>query len=128
MSSILHQRGFARVPGHRLVDVAAGVGPAEPELEAFVIGQYRCFARLGEGGMGVVYKARHMHLERLSAVKVLLPRTASQPDAVKLFRREAMLASSINHPNSVIIYDFGEVGDKLFYLAMEFIQGRTLGK
>jgi serine/threonine protein kinase len=117
---------FCRVDGHRLVDADAGMGPAEPELEAFVIGQYRCFARLGEGGMGVVYKARHLHLERLSAIKVLLPQTASRPDAVKLFRREAMLASSINHPNSVIIYDFGEVGAKLFYLAMEFIQGRTL--
>jgi len=93
-----------------------------------MIGQYRCFARLGEGGMGVVYKAHHVHLERLSAVKVLLPQTAILPDAVKMFRREARLASSINHPNSVIIYDYGEVSAQLFYLAMEFIQGRTLAE
>lgn len=76
--------------------------------------------------MGVVYKARHIHLDRLSAVKVLLPEAALLPDAVKLFRREARLASSINHPNSVLIYDYGEFGTRLFYLAMEFIPGRSL--
>ena len=76
--------------------------------------------------MGMVYKAYHVHLQRLSAVKVLLPQTAIIPDSVRMFRREAQLASSINHPNSVIIYDYGEVGANLFYLAMEFIPGKSL--
>ena len=74
----------------------------------------------------MVYKAYHVHLQRLSAVKVLLPQTAIIPDSVRMFRREAQLASSINHPNSVIIYDYGEVGADLFYLAMEFIPGKSL--
>jgi serine/threonine-protein kinase len=98
------------------------------EIGPFTIGQYRCFARLGEGGMGVVYKARHQHLDRLSAVKVLLPETAHLPEAVSRFRREAQIASSINHPNSVVIYDYGEVSEQLFYLAMEFIAGKSLAQ
>lgn len=124
------EKVFCRFDGYRLVEVASNSESSEQpsEIEPFVIGQYYCFAHLGEGGMGLVYKARHVHLERLSAVKVLLPQTAIQPDAVKMFRREAQLASSINHPNSVTIYDYGEVGAKLFYLAMEFIQGRNLAE
>ena len=119
---------FCRFDGARLVLVTTAHQPPDQtaEMEPFLIGQYRCFARLGEGGMGIVYKAQHIHLKRLSAVKVLLPQTALIPDAVRMFRREAQLASSINHPNSVIIYDYGEVDAHLFYLAMEFIPGKSL--
>src|SRR5205085_2930143 len=62
------------------------------------------------------------------AIKVLLPQTAMLPDAVQMFRREAQLASSINHPNSVVIYDYGEMEASLFYLAMEFIAGASLAE
>jgi serine/threonine protein kinase len=118
---------WCRVDGASLVAVPGGAArPPEPEVSPFLIGQYQCFARVGAGGMGMVYKARHVLLDRVSAVKVLLPQAALQPDAVQLFRREARLASSINHPNSVIIYDYGETGPSLFYLAMEYINGRTL--
>jgi serine/threonine-protein kinase len=78
--------------------------------------------------MGIVYKGEHLLLRRLSAIKVLLPQTALLPDAVQMFRREAQLASSINHPNSVIIYDYGELDANLFYLAMEFIAGSSLAE
>ena len=112
--------------GQRLIDVKKD---KPEEMEPVLIGQYKCFARLGEGGMGIVYKAQHIHLDRLSAVKVLLPQIATMlPNAVQMFRREARLASSINHPNSVIIYDYGEVGTSLFYLAMEFIHGKSLAE
>ncbi|HKS41011.1 MAG TPA: serine/threonine-protein kinase, partial [Blastocatellia bacterium] len=119
---------FCHSDGTRLVEISPPPKPIKPdsEIEPFIIGQYRCFARLGEGGMGMVYKAYHVHLQRLSAVKVLLPQTAIIPDSVRMFRREAQLASSINHPNSVIIYDYGEVDANLFYLAMEFIPGKSL--
>ncbi|HST20580.1 MAG TPA: serine/threonine-protein kinase, partial [Blastocatellia bacterium] len=119
---------FCHSDGTRLVEISPPPKPIkhDSEIEPFIIGQYRCFARLGEGGMGMVYKAYHVHLQRLSAVKVLLPQTAIIPDSVKMFRREAQLASSINHPNSVIIYDYGEVDANLFYLAMEFIPGKSL--
>jgi serine/threonine protein kinase len=112
--------------GQRLIEVKKD---KPEEMEPVLIGQYKCFARLGEGGMGIVYKAHHIHLDRLSAVKVLLPQIAAMlPNAVQMFRREARLASSINHPNSVIIYDYGEVGTSLFYLAMEFIHGESLAQ
>jgi serine/threonine-protein kinase len=100
--------------------------PPEGSLDPFVVGQYRCVERLGEGGMGVVYRAQHLHLDRPSAVKVLLPRGREHAVAAELFRREARLASLINHPNSVTIYDFGEVDGALLYLAMELVAGRTL--
>jgi serine/threonine-protein kinase len=120
---------FCRYDGEKLIEMK----PPPPAVDALqmppiVIGQYRCFARLGEGGMGVVYKAQHIHLKRLSAIKVLLPQTAMLPDAVQMFRREAQLASSINHPNSVVIYDYGEMETSLFYLAMEFIAGTSLAE
>lgn len=106
-----------------------GAGPVLPTGSAmapFVVGQYQCFARLGEGGMGMVYKARHVTLDRVAAIKVLLPHIAGRESAVLRFQREARLASSINHPNSVFIYDYGELDSSLFYLAMEFIEGQPL--
>ncbi|HXG66676.1 MAG TPA: protein kinase [Blastocatellia bacterium] len=121
---------YCRYDGEKLVEIRE-VNRQEPTptlMEPILIGQYSCFARLGEGGMGVVYKARHVHLGRVCAVKVLLPQVAAHEHAVKLFRREAQLASSINHPNSVTIYDFGELEQNLLYLAMEFIQGRSLAE
>ncbi len=122
---------FCRFDGQPLIEVKKPRESDEQpdEMEPIVIGQYSCFARLGEGGMGVVYKARHVHLDRLSAVKVLLPQmTALLPDAVQMFRREARLASSITHPNIVLIYDYGELDKKLFYLAMEFLLGKSLAE
>lgn len=95
-------------------------------IDPFTVGQYTCFERLGEGGMGMVYKARHTNLDREAAVKVLSPSAMVAPDAIELFQREARLASQINHPNSVFIYDYGNVSDALFYLVMEFIDGQSL--
>ena len=95
-------------------------------IDPFSVGQYTCFERLGEGGMGMVYKARHNNLEKEAAVKVLSPAAMVSPDAIELFEREAKLASQINHPNSVFIYDHGNVGQALFYLVMEYIDGQSL--
>jgi serine/threonine-protein kinase len=120
---------FCRYDGEKLNEMKTPPPAVDaPQMSPIVIGQYRCFARLGEGGMGIVYKAQHVHLKRLSAIKVLLPQTAMLPDAVQMFRREAQLASSINHPNSVVIYDYGELDASLFYLAMEFIAGTSLAE
>lgn len=119
---------FCRNDGSRLVLIPASetsVNVAE-EIEPFMIAQYQCFARLGEGGMGLVYKARDLELQRLAAVKVLLPKTRNLDEAARLFRREAQLASSINHPNIVTVYSCGETNVKLLYMAMEFIEGRSL--
>ncbi len=94
-------------------------------MDAFTLGTYHCLERLGEGGMGVVYRARHTSLGRACAVKVLLPGRVLDAEAMALFHREAQLAAQINHPHSVTIYDFG-AAEGLLYLAMELIEGPSL--
>jgi hypothetical protein len=101
--------------------------PAEREpFQPFAIGPYECVEHLGEGAMGIVYKARHAERSRMCAVKVLSPDLAERPDAAAQFRREAELAARIQHPNTVLVYDFGELEGGLLYLVMELLEGRSL--
>jgi Tol biopolymer transport system component/tRNA A-37 threonylcarbamoyl transferase component Bud32 len=90
-----------------------------------VLGHYELLDKLGEGGMGVVYKARDKHLDRLLAVKLLrADRVADQARKLR-FVQEAKAASALNHPNIVTIYDIAE-DDGLDFIAMELVPGRTL--
>ncbi|MBL8679058.1 MAG: protein kinase [Myxococcales bacterium] len=114
----------ASVPGGARSSAATQRQPAE--FRPFSIGAYQCFEQLGEGAMGIVYKARHEASDRLCAVKVLVPDLAERPDAAAQFRREAALAASVQHPNTVVVYDFGELDGGLLYLVMELLDGRTL--
>jgi len=121
-------RDGAVVRDPTIVDAHGGGGPstmAPPPMAAFTLGTYECLERLGEGGMGVVYRARHTTLGRPCAVKVLLPQRVLDAEAMTQFQREAQLAAQINHPHSVTIYDFG-AADGLLYLAMELIEGPSL--
>jgi serine/threonine-protein kinase len=77
--------------------------------------------------MGAVYLARHRHMERLCAVKVLHAKLSDDREALERFTREARNASRIGHPNVCTVYDFGKTPDGLVYLAMEYVEGRTLG-
>jgi serine/threonine protein kinase len=81
----------------------------------------------GSGGMGTVYRARHLHLERTVALKVLAAELASSPDFRERFLRESRTAASIHHPNIVTIHDAGEA-DGLLYIAMQYIGGTDLGE
>jgi serine/threonine-protein kinase len=86
--------------------------------------KYRLDERLGEGGMGTVYRATHLLIERPVAVKVLNPRLVADETAKERFRREARAAGRLQHTNAVAVTDFGETRDGLAYLVMELLEGR----
>ncbi len=90
------------------------------------LGHYRMESKLGEGGMGVVYKARDTHLERAVAIKVLAAEAVTNPERKKRFVLEARAASALNHPNIVTVYDIDTV-DGIDFIAMEYVAGATLG-
>jgi non-specific serine/threonine protein kinase len=87
-------------------------------------GPYRILEKIGEGGMGEVYRGQDARLQRTVAVKVLSPRLATV-DRLERFELEARAASALNHPNILTIYDVGRHGDTAFF-AMEWVDGRTL--
>ena len=109
---------------------AVGIGGDGPDgtIDGMIgrrIGRFEIVDRLGEGGMGAVYRARDRHLERDVAVKVLLPEAAGNAEWRRRFMREAKAASGLNHPNIVHVYDVDEADGELF-IAMEYIAGKTL--
>ncbi|HET6283209.1 MAG TPA: protein kinase [Polyangia bacterium] len=91
-----------------------------------VAGKFAVEAVIGAGAMGTVYRVRHLALERTVALKVLHPDLARDKGFVERFKREARAASRLDHPNSIRVLDFGEEGDSFLYIAMEYVDGRTL--
>lgn len=91
-------------------------------------GRYKIERQIGEGGMGVVYLARHSVIEKLVAVKVLRSEVASSESVVKRFVQEARAASKIGHPNIIDVTDFGTTDEGLTYQVMEYLQGKTLAR
>lgn len=89
------------------------------------LGRYQVERRLGEGGMGKVYLARHALLRRPTAIKVLESAAASE-EAMARFEREVQVSSSLSHPNTIEIYDYGHSSHGDFYYAMEYVRGPTL--
>ncbi len=94
-------------------------------LEAKHLGQYTLDEKLGEGGMGVVYRAHHDMLQRPTAVKFLTPEKTND-QALARFEREVQLTSKLNHPNTIAIYDYGRTPENIFYYAMEYLDGTDL--
>jgi serine/threonine protein kinase len=89
------------------------------------LGQYVLENKIGEGGMGAVYRARHAFLRRPTAVKLILSEVAS-PDMLARFEREVQLTSQLTHPNTIAIYDYGRTPEGVFYYAMEYLPGLPL--
>ena len=89
------------------------------------IGHYEIIEKIGEGGMGAVYKARDIHLDRSVALKMLPGESVAHPERKRRFALEAKAASALNHPNIITIYDI-DVADGVDFIAMEYVAGHTL--
>lgn len=101
----------------------------EQLIGQIVDGKYRVEQKLGQGGMGAVYRATHLGTTRPVALKVITPQFMANPEFVERFKREAKTAGLLMHPNVVNVTDFGfaDVGsDRIAYLVMEYLHGRTL--
>lgn len=95
--------------------------------EPILDGRYQLERRLGQGGMGVVFKARHIFLKTQHAIKIILPDlVGNDPNLVTRFRQEALAAAAIRHQNIIAVTDFGVVRGTMPFLVMEFVQGRSL--
>jgi serine/threonine-protein kinase len=109
---------------------AAGMGhhqaPPDPLVGKTLVGRYFVEKKLGEGGMGAVYKAKHITLEKEVALKVLHAEFSRKGDLVERFLQEAKAASRIRHENVIDISDFGTTPDGSVFFAMEFLEGRDL--
>jgi serine/threonine-protein kinase len=100
--------------------------PADPLIGTTLDEKYRLDERLGTGGMGTVYRATHLLIDRPVAVKVLNPRYVEDEAAQTRFRREARAAGRLQHANAVTVTDFGSTSSGLVYIVMELLEGRTL--
>ncbi|MCA1577325.1 MAG: protein kinase [Acidobacteria bacterium] len=111
----------ASLPTVRLFDV-------DPLVGHMIDGKYELVAKLGEGGMSVVYRARRAHIGDDVAVKILLGKFVKDEAALARFRREARAAAMLRHPNVITIHDFGETDDDHApaYIVMEFVRGTPL--
>ena len=90
-----------------------------------IIGNYRVLKKLGEGGMGTVYLARDLSLEREVALKIISPELARNPSLMARFRVEAIAQAKLNHTNITVIHSFDQQKD-VYYIVMEFVDGKTL--
>src|SRR5215217_7913979 len=89
-------------------------------------GQYHIESMLGKGGMGAVYRARHILLGDRVAIKVLPPEVRTNAEWLRRFRREGQAARRFRHPNSVTVYDLRTSADGTIYMVMEYVEGHTL--
>jgi serine/threonine protein kinase len=108
---------YANVASQRRLD--------KVESQLRQLGQYSLEEKIGEGSMGVVYRARHALMRRDTAVKLLLPELANE-NSVARFQREVHLTCQLAHPNTIQIYDYGHTPEGIFYYAMELLNGLNL--
>jgi len=100
---------------------------ADPLIGMVIAERYRILEAIGRGGMGVVYRVEHARIGKLMALKLLTGELSRDAQQVARFKREALLASKLSHPNTVQVFDFG-TSDTMVYLAMELLRGEDLAK
>jgi len=98
----------------------------DPFVGKIIDGRYEIQMRIGEGGMGVVYKARQTPLDRVIALKMLNSQMATDPNWVQRFYNEAKACSRLQHPNTIRMFDFGQTPDGRLFMTMEFLDGVSL--
>ncbi|HWN71863.1 MAG TPA: protein kinase, partial [Haliangium sp.] len=98
----------------------------DPLVGKVIDGRFEVIERVGEGGMGVVYKVRQVPIGRIVAMKVLSQEMAGDPNWVMRFEREARASSQLQHPNTVRMFDFGKTREGRLFMTMEFLDGRSL--
>ena len=98
----------------------------DPFVGKVIDGRYEIQARVGEGGMGVVYKSRQISIDRVIALKMLNAQMAADPQWVQRFYNEAKACSRLQHPNTIRMFDFGQTSDGRLFMTMEFLDGVSL--
>ena len=98
----------------------------DPMVGTVIAGKYRLDGVIGRGGMGAVYRATHVMLNKTVAVKTIKPDLIESAEMVQRFQREARAATGLEHPNIVAVYDLGQAEDGALYIAMEFVNGVNL--
>jgi serine/threonine-protein kinase len=111
---------FCAVDGEVLEDDPSSI------VDTVLDGQYQIESMLGKGGMGAVYKARHILLGDRVAIKILPAEVRNNAEWLRRFRREGQAARRFRHPNSVTVYDLRTASDGTIYMVMEYVEGRTL--
>ena len=99
----------------------------DPYIGKTLAGKYEVLSLLGRGGMSVVYKVRHLYMNRLEALKMLRVELTSDSDALQRFQREATAVAGLRHVNVVTVLEFGVLDDDTPFLSMEFLEGKDLG-
>jgi serine/threonine protein kinase len=107
-------------------DLISGQTETDPLLGRVVNDRYRIVEQIGHGGMGRVYKAQQSPLDRIVALKVLGAGHDRDPNFYKRFFLEASVTAKLTHPNTITLYDYGRTDDGIFFIAMEYLNGRTL--
>ena len=107
---------------------SSAVAEADPLLGRIVNDRYRIVETIGQGGMGRVYKALQSPLDRTVALKILAAGHDRDPNFYKRFFLEASVTAKLTHPNTITLYDYGRTEDGIFFIAMEYLDGRTLSE
>jgi len=118
--------GFKLSSAPPSLSLAAMTTSADAMIGTLAAGRYRILKLLGEGGMGQVYLAEHVAIEKRLALKILRAEYAAKGEIVTRFQQEAISASRIKHPNVLDVFDFGQLENGCFFLAMEFLEGNDL--